>query len=245
MNIYKLFFLLLLVFTQVNAVFAGPGGQIAKSLFTTFWGRVFLFALLILLAPVIIYIKTKEYFASKATQRAINKLGTKHRQIFDPIRLNNRVKDVFTRVHNSWGLEDLDDCDEYMTSWYRQNQQIVYLDTWKRENLENVSRIKEILSVKPLYINVNPEDDFSDTRIVYAIIANMEDYLRERDTHRVVEGKPGFNEVEAVWTFVYENDTWKVDNIEAGSFSLAYAKLKNYVPEIALSARSKSAEVQQ
>jgi hypothetical protein len=58
----------------------------------------------------------------------------------------------------------------------------------------------------------------------------MEDYLAERDSGEVVEGKKGFQEVETIWTFSVQNGQWVVANIEEDTLSLDYAQLANELP---------------
>ena len=42
----------------IDPVYAGPGGTIAKGLFKTWWGKLILFALFIVLFPLIAYTYT-------------------------------------------------------------------------------------------------------------------------------------------------------------------------------------------
>ena len=135
------------------------------------------------------------------------------------------MTDVFTRVHKAWSERDLDNCETYMTNWYRQNQQSVFLDEWDKKGMMNVCTIKELKSVKPIHLRLSQNDNFEGSRIMYAIDANMEDYLVNVEDTSIVEGKKGFNDVETVWTLKLEDNSWKVDNIEQSEMVLNYMKM--------------------
>jgi hypothetical protein len=72
----------------------------------------------------------------------------------------------------------------------------------------------------------------SGSRVVVGVSANMEDYLEERASGKLVEGKKGYQDVESVWSFELQNGAWRVANIEEGSLTLAYAQLANELPAV-------------
>jgi hypothetical protein len=70
--------------------------------------------------------------------------------------------------------------------------------------------------------------------VVISITANMEDYLAERATGKIVEGKKGYASTEHVWTFLLQYGKWVVGNIEEGTMSLTYAGMKLEADEAAV-----------
>ncbi|MBL7826528.1 MAG: hypothetical protein JNJ57_07860, partial [Saprospiraceae bacterium] len=58
---------LLLICLCVLEAWAGPGGKIAKALFTTFWGKVLMVILFILLLPFLLYTRIRQYFKVRST----------------------------------------------------------------------------------------------------------------------------------------------------------------------------------
>ena len=65
--------------------------------------------------------------------------------------------------------------------------------------------------------------------IVAFISANMQDYLAEIGTGKVVEGDKAFKDVDTVWTFQLINGALKVAQIEESYLSLTYAGQPNVV----------------
>ena len=204
---------------------ASPGGRIARDLLDNPIGKVIAIILAIIFFPIFIrsYIRRKNAYNS--TKKKLVFLSKVDFELFDEINLKNRMTDVFTRVHKAWSERDLDNCEAYMTNWYRQNQQSVYLDEWDRKGMMNVCTIKKLKSVKPIHLRLSENDNFEGSRIMYAIDANMEDYLVNVEDTSIVEGKKGFNDVETVWTLKLEDNSWKVDNIEQSEMVLSYIKM--------------------
>ena len=127
----------------------------------------------------------------------------------------------------------MSEASEWMTSWYWQNQQMAYLNQWERDGLVNHCRVKSISKIRPLFLEYEQSEGSSeDSRLVVSITANMEDYLAQRATGKIVEGKKGYADTEHVWTFILQKGKWVVANIEEGSMSLSYAGLKSEVPEM-------------
>ncbi|MCH2232933.1 MAG: hypothetical protein MK078_01685 [Crocinitomicaceae bacterium] len=52
----------------------------------------------------------------------------------------------------------------------------------------------------------------------------------DRKSNQVVHGKKGRESVEQIWIMEYDGTAWKLDDIQQGDLSLAYAKLKNLIP---------------
>jgi len=215
-----------LMMIQANQVFASAGGKIAKELFSTPAGKIFGAILGFILLPLIIRSWYKKNKAIKATQQKLVQLSRIDQDLFDEINLRNRMTDVFSRVHKAWSERDLDTCADFMTDWYRRNQQTVYLDEWDSKGLMNICSIQEVKNIQPLHIRITENPNFEGSRIMYAINAHMEDYLVSIEDSSLIEGKKGFKDVETVWTLKLVDRQWKVDNIEESVMILSYQKME-------------------
>jgi hypothetical protein len=221
---------------------AGPGGAIAKGLFTTFWGKLFMVLLVIIFLPFIIVSMIRGRIKQARTRKALTKLAAQNR-LFDSIALNARMKDIFERVYLSWNKGDLDDSSDWMNSWYRQNQQFVHLNSWKERGLKNHCEIGKIFSIIPIHIQMNQTGNSLDgTRVVFKINAEVMDYLEEVSTERLVEGEYGFVINTNLWTLELSDGNWKLDNIEETEMVSVYEKLKNVLVPISQTARNTSGE---
>jgi hypothetical protein len=219
---------------------AGPGGKIASAAFETFWGRVALGGLVIVFLPLIIYSMVTEWLAGRRAMKDLRFMAG-HSDAFDWLRIRERAKDCFTRVHAGWEDEDLSDAAEWMTDWYWQNQQLTALDKWKKAGLVNICEVKKITNIKPLlFVHRNKGAEHEDSMIAISIEAKMTDYLENRATGEVVEGSKNLKEVERVWTFTLQNGEWVVSDIEEGNMSTAIAKLAKDLPPIESTVAAKS-----
>jgi energy-coupling factor transporter transmembrane protein EcfT len=225
-----LFLVVFLYFIDPEFALAGPGGAIAKGFFKTWWGKLIMAVLTIVLLPLIIYINLKEFFVTRKNKKILNKLGAINRD-FSWLTLNKAVKNAFERVYIAWNNEDMQEVSELVSSWYWQNQQIVHLNEWEKRNLKNQCRLKSIGSIKPLHLEITDDATLEGSRIAFSITANMEDYLIHRETKKVVEGKRGFADEEKIWIMEYSDGKWKLDDIQEGSMSLAFARAENLIPE--------------
>lgn len=211
---------------------AGPGGTIAKAAFETFWGRVALGVLTLVFLPLILMVMIREKLAERRTRKDLRFMAARDDR-FDWLTIQQRAKDCFYRVHSGWDREDLSDVSGWMTTWYWQNQQQVFLDKWKREGLINVCNVKRMGKIRPLlFVHRNQGQQHEDSLLVISITAHMQDYLAQRDGGKVVEGSKRYKEVETVWSFSMDGGEWKVSDIEEGGVSLAYAKLIGELPPI-------------
>ena len=216
----------------IEPAMAGPGGKIARAAFETFWGRVILGFLIILFLPLITYVVLREKMAERRARRDLRFMAA-YSPLFDWLKIQERAKDCFYRVHSGWEKEDLSGVSSWTTDWYWQNQQLAHLDRWKREGLVNICEVKKIINIKPLlFVHRNHGQEHEDSMVVISINAEMKDYLQKRDSGEVVEGSKKLKDVETVWSFTLENGAWKVSDIEEGGMSLAYAKLTSELPNI-------------
>lgn len=213
--------------------FAGPGGKIARAVAETFWGKVILVGITLFFLPLIIYTLLKEHRAKK---RVINDLNVLARVSpdFDWIKLRKRIQDCFYRVHAAWEKSDVSEANEWMTEWYWQNQQMVYLDRWERDGLVNICEVDKINYIKPIMFafrgdNKKPGEG---SELAVLIEARMKDYLERKNDGKVIEGSKKKKDVERVWSFTYENEKWVVSNIDEGSNSLEYIEMMKTVPKI-------------
>lgn len=227
----RLFLTIILLSVQVNLIFAGPGGKIAKEIFDSPFSKFIGVVLCIIILPLIIKTWYKRNKSINQSKKTLNTLSSIKHEIFDEINLKNRVTDIFTRVHKAWSEQNIEDCDQYISNWYRQNQQHVFLDEWKSKGLMNVCTVQEIKSIKPLHVRLTNQPNFEGTRIMYLINAHMEDYLVKVDDSSVIEGKKGFKDVETVWTLLLIDGVWYVDNIEQSDMISTYLKMESSLSE--------------
>jgi len=154
-KIYNILVFLLLFYPTF--AFAGPGGKIARAVAETFWGKVIFVGITIFFLPLIIYMLLKEHSAKK---RVINDLKVLARVSpdFDWIKLRKRIQDCFYRVHAAWEKSDVSEAHEWMTEWYWQNQQMVYLDRWERDGLVNICEVDKINYIKPIMFSFRGDE---------------------------------------------------------------------------------------
>ncbi len=213
--------------------FAGPGGRIARAVAETFWGKVILIGLVIFFLPLIIYVLLKEYRAKKRVLRDLQ-IVARASPDFDWIKLRKRIQDCFYRVHAAWEKSDVSEAADWMTEWYWQNQQMVYLDRWERDGLENICQVEGIGSMKPIMFTFRGDEGTpgEGSELAVLISARMKDYLERKSDGKLVEGSRKKKEVERIWCFTYERGKWVVSNIEESSRSLEYIELMKAVPKI-------------
>jgi len=215
---------------MIEPMYAGPGGAIAKGLFKSWWGKLLLIGLTIILLPLIIYVRLVEYRKEQKIKKILAQVSLKHKE-FSWFQLNKEFTNIIRRVYNAWTNEDMSEVKNYVNHWYWQNQQMTFLDQWKKENLINVSSLKEIKKIRPLYLELSEEPNFEGSRIAIAIDVVAEDYLKDRDTNKIKQGKIGYDVLEYVWFLEYTGGKWLLDAIEEGGMSLEIAKIPNRIPE--------------
>lgn len=226
-----LFFItIIIILFTIDPVYAGPGGTVAKAFFKTWWGKLILGLLTIIFLPLIIYIRLIEYRKARKIKKILTQLSVKHKN-FHWLQLQKEFKNIIQRVYNAWSNENMSEVKEYVNHWYWQNQQSVFLDQWKRENLKNVSHLREIEKIRPLYLELTDEPNLEGSRIAIAIDVVAEDYLIDRDTNKVIQGKSGYESLEYVWFLEYTEGKWLLDAIEEGGVSLEIAKMPNVIPD--------------
>ncbi len=223
----------LLVITIMEPALARPGGRISSGngggwagvLPFLIYIVVYLFAL-----PYAWYVISQRNAAESRTLKDLRQLAPRH-DLFDWIRLENRIQSCFQKVHVAWHQGNLDEVSECMTNKYRQEQQSDYLDKWAQEGLINHCEVETIRSIQPLFL-AHPEQEMEGSKLVVAITAKMEDYLEDRYTGKIVKGDKEFKDVDTIWTFVIQNGKWVLANIEdsRSSLLLDYARAHNELP---------------
>ena len=223
---------LMVAFIFIQPAYAGPGGQIAKLLAKTFWGKMVLGLLTFILLPVGIYLYIKQKAAERRAFKDLRYMA-QHDPNFEWLRAKERILDCFYRIHSAWKEEDVSQACEYMTDWYWQNHQLVYLDRWHRQGLRNVCAVKKIRVIQPLlFIHRNEDAAHEGSLLVVSITANMMNCLVKRETDEVVEGGRKFKDHATIWTFALVRGQWRVANIEAAECEFEYIFQAKNVPRI-------------
>lgn len=220
----------LITLFYIDPIYAGPGGFIAKGLFKSFWGKILLALLFVVLFPLILYVKIVESIKERKNKKILQKISIKNKA-FNWLQLEKEFSNSIRRVYNAWSNEDMGEVREYVNHWYWQNQQAVFIEQWKRDNLKNVSRLQKLEKIRPLYLELTDDPDFEGSRIAVAIDVEAEDYLKERDSGKIVQGKSGVQSLDYIWFFEYTEGKWLLDDIREGSLSLQFAKLENSIPD--------------
>lgn len=229
---FACFTLALMGLFVVEPAFAGPGGAIAKAVANSFWAKLVIALLVLFFLPLICYTLIREWLASRRSLKDLRFMA-RHHKAFDWLTLRHRIQDCFFRVHAAWQQEDVTTASQWMSDWYWQNQQFAHLNRWQQQNLTNICEIKALKSIKPLLFTHRNEGSAHENSILVVLItANMMDYLKQRDTGVIVEGSADYQDVERVWTFIFQQGTWKVSMIEESSTSLEYANMIKLLPAI-------------
>jgi hypothetical protein len=226
-------FTLVAVILLTEPALAGPGGKIARSLFDSFWGKLLLVLLTIIFLPLIILNVLKEKRAERRARKDLVFMS-QHDAVFEWISIKQRLTDCFYRTHQAWQKEDMQQASEWMTSWYWQNQQSVYVEEWSAKGLVNICKIKALNEIKPLLlVHRNHEKQHQDSILIVSISARLQDYLMEKDSNTIVEGNKKYKNIEQIWSFTLDEGLWKVSNIEEKSSLNDYLKQAAHLPKIA------------
>ena len=112
------------ILLTIEPAAAGPGGKIATVMVKSFWGRVVLIALVIFFLPLIMYDSIILALAKRRARKDLAFISTLDPR-FEWLNIKERVTDCFTRTHDAWQKENLDDLSGWMADWYMKNQQMV------------------------------------------------------------------------------------------------------------------------
>jgi hypothetical protein len=223
---------LIVAFIFIQPAYAGPGGEVAKAMAKTFWGKVALGLLSLVLLPIGIYLFIKQQLAERRAYRDLHYM-VRYDPNFEWVRAKERMIDCFYRVHKAWSAEDISEVSEVMTDWYWQNQQLVRLDKWQKQGLYNVCDVRKIRAIRPLlFIHRNDDSRHGGSLLVASITADMKDYLAKRDSDIVVAGHKKYKDHETIWSFTLVGGQWRVSNIEEARCEFEYIfQIKN-LPKI-------------
>lgn len=220
---------------------AGPGGSIAKALVSSFWGKVALAALTVFFLPVILWVMLREWRAERRAVKVLERLSAVDATLH-PMRVRERIRECFLRVHSAWSKDQIAEASQVMTDWYWQNQELAHLRRWETEGLVNHCSVKSVGSIRPMHVEAQVVNGRVESATIVALIsANMQDYLAERETGKVIEGDKEFKDVDTVWTLSLVGDALKVAQIEESYRSLTYAGQPNVVVGLEESAASRRA----
>lgn len=222
--------LVVILLFSVDPVYAGPGGTVVKALFKTWWGKLLMILLAIILLPLIIYSRIIEFIKVRQTKKELLKIGLNNNE-FSWLNMEKNISNIFTRTYLAWSNEDMSEVKNYVNHWYWQNQQLVILDRWKKENIKNICSLERIKNIKPLYIEISDQQNQEGSKIVVQITASIEDYLIERNTKKIVKGNQGYIDESHIWILEFTEGKWLLDNIVTADYSLAYLKTANVIPK--------------
>jgi hypothetical protein len=223
---------LIVAFILIQPAYAGPGGQVAKAIAQTLWGKMILGLLALVLLPIGIYLFIKQQLAEQRAYRDLRYMA-RYDSNFEWLQAKERIIDCFYRVHCAWSAEDISEVSEVMTDWYWQNQQLVRLDKWQKQGLYNICDVRKIRAIRPLlFIHRNDDLKHGDSMLVVSITANMKDYLAERNTDIVVAGVKKYKDYETIWSFTLVDGQWRISNIEEARCEFGYIFQVKNLPKI-------------
>jgi hypothetical protein len=227
-----LLLVILFAIMMTGPAIAGPGGKIASAAFKTFWGRVFLLCLTILFLPLIVNNKIKLRMSEKRALKDLRFVSSFDSR-FEWTTTRERVIDCFNRVHDAWQQENVEMLSDWIIGWYIKNQQMLFLDKWKKQGLKNHCEVGRFVRIRPiLFIHRNDGAPHEGSKLVVAITAKLKDYLINRDTDQIVVGYPDFQNVRTVWSFTFSKGDWKVSNIDESQSVHDYVDIRSELPNI-------------
>lgn len=80
-------------FLILEPALAMPGGKIASAIFDTFWGKVLLVIITIVLLPLIVYMVTKEWAAQRRTLKDLAYMAAVVDPSFEWLVIRERILD--------------------------------------------------------------------------------------------------------------------------------------------------------
>ena len=222
----------LLVLLSLSKAWAGSDETITSDSIS-FWGILLLAFFFVLLVPSFLYAHVQQNIKVRRTMITLQNLAAVNSS-FDWVLIKNRVTDIFVRTHRAWSHEDMEEISSFSSTWYWQNQQMVFIDRWHNRGLVNRSEVQSINNITPLFVRHSGLPQAESSILVVGINANQEDYLMQRETGELVEGKKGFHNMDTLWTFRLHKGEWLLDNIEHVEFWPTYVRIPNEVPDSAI-----------
>ena len=193
--------------------------------FKTWWGRVILGVLTVVLLPLIIYVWARQALAIRKTRRDLEELSARWPYFKWPA-IERQVRAGVRELYREWSTGKLDSCREFLTPEYFESQQDL-LDRWTEEGKRNVTELKKLSKVAPLAVHV--ENEHRHSIIPVLITMDLIDYLEDVNSGKVIKGKKGKvkESHDAIWVMLYTDGVWRLHSIEAGDESLIYASEAN------------------
>ncbi len=213
--------------TASYTAWAGPGGLIKDAVMTPI-GRILFLILAVLLSPFIVYYMIKRAIQIRHTREDLVRLAALYPQ-YRWLDVKDRATAAFQWVWSAWGKQKMESASAFTTSWYMQNQQML-LDDWSDRGLENVCQLKSIKRIEPLFVQHNEAGDGQGSRLTLVITASVVDYLRDKSTGKIVEGDKKIDDLQTVWTFVWQENGWLLNLIEPSTTEWSYLTMPNELP---------------
>lgn len=185
-----------------------------------------LLALAVLALPLMLYGQVYERLGIARTRRDLGALA-RVRPEFDWQRVEAEVTQAIRALYAAWNAGDLDGAARYMSPGYFAAQRSLCL-RWQSEGKRNVSELKNILSVHPLWVGTM--DASHDHALATVVRVAQLDYLEEVEGGRLVQGRRELQAGnEAVWLFAFIDGAWRVSGIQGRSHAYGFARLSNRV----------------
>lgn len=215
---------LILFLLPGEAAWAGPGGEIVELAFKTWWGRIIVLVLAVVLLPLILYVFVRQALGVRSTKKDLARLAEQWDYFAWP-RIHSRVKAGMETLYGEWSTGKLEASAEFMTAPYHASQQDL-LDRWAEEGKRNVTELRKIGKIRPLGVHVESEESMSVVPVL--ITVDLVDYLEDVSTGKILKGKKKVqDDHEVIWLMVHDDGEWLLHAIEDGADSLAYASAKN------------------
>lgn len=234
--IFIIIITLIVVFS--DSLLAAPGGKILSSKGSKmFLERVFYYLtknplfwflavlMIILLLPFIIYNYIIELYSITKSKKQLSKVS-KLNQEFNWLKIKANLRKIFISVHEAWNNQDLEQTNNYISNWYKETQQTLYLDSWKKNEKQNITNIKNISKIVPIYFYQSNFHKFEGSYLVVKFRVNIEDYLIDVATNMIIDGEKGYKYMDVYWTFIFTQNGWKLDHIEDLDSSKDYLSIK-------------------
>jgi hypothetical protein len=185
-----------------------------------------LLALAVLALPLALYAPMRERLGIARTRRdlaALARVGPE----FAWQRVEAEVTLAIRALYAAWNTGDLEGVARHMSPAYFTAQRSLSL-RWQSEGKRNVSELKDILSVIPLWVGTM--DSSHDHTLATLVRVAQLDYLEEVESGRLIQGRRELQAGnEAVWLFAFIDGAWRVSGIQGRNQAYGFARLANRV----------------
>jgi hypothetical protein len=183
-----------------------------------------LLALAVLAVPLALYAQLCERLGIARTRRDLAALA-RVRPEFAWQRVEAEVTLAIRALYVAWNTGDLEGAARYMSPAYFTAQRSLSL-RWQSEGKHNVSELKDILGVNPLWVGTM--DSSHDHTLATLVRVAQLDYLEEVEGGKLVQGRRELQVGnEAVWLFAFIDGAWRVSGIQGRSQAYGFARLAN------------------